>query len=289
MERGKELEKQVYEPEHIQRVLDEITISFPGYFEKFFVQNPGLLFIKSIREHESEQESYRNYLDLLALEELEDNPNAFKHVTKTSCPIIRRCLMSQDEVMKQYKIAFHDISGRQLLDGVKNIAQFGIDYAASFNDARHEAIRSYPELGLEKLNEAEYGAPGVVGYGIQSSLLYGKFPHAFAHRSQNAVWALHFITNRKSFGLEDGSEFLMVQPRLGTCEQNFFYPAELFGFYALKLYLMLKKACAERKLTFHDRPRYLYLNAFTDFVADLHRDDINVYKWTSENVENHWH
>jgi hypothetical protein len=288
MHLGKELEKEVYELGHINQVLVEITRTFPGYFEKFKSQNPEALFSSAIKDYEIEQKSYREYMYLLTLEEFEDNPSSFKGHTKTKCPIIRRCLMSNDEVMKQYKFSFAETSGRQLLDGVKKIAWFGSDYVTSFDDETHEKSRSYQDLKLEPLNEQSYGVPGVIGYGVQSSLLYGQYPHAFAHRSQNAVWSLYFITNKKSFGLEDDSEFLMVQPKRNTCEQNYFYPADLFGFYALQLYLLLKVACLGIGIKFYDRLRYIYLSVFTDFITDQHRKDIEVYKWSSEYVEDHW-
>jgi hypothetical protein len=288
MHLGKELEKEVYELSHINSVLREMYTTFPKYFEKFKSQSPEPSFSKAIKDYEIEQKSYREYLNLLALEEFEDNPSSFKGHTRTKCPIIRRCLMSNDEVMKQYKISFSETPGRQLLDGVKKIAWFGSDYNASFNDEAHEQIQTFQDLKLDLLNDATYGCPGVIGYGVQSSLLYGQYPHAFAHRSQNAVWALYFITNKKSFGLEDDSEFLMVQTKRNTCEQNYFYPADLFGFYALKLYLLLKDACMELGIKFYDRHRYVYLSVFTDFITDAHRKDIEIYKWSSDYVENHW-
>lgn len=289
MLRGHELEKKVFDSDHIQKVLKEIESTFPLVFAQFCSRPIEPIFTQAIKDFEKEQSSYREYLDLRSLNEFDDNPNAFKRETKTKCPIIRRCLMSQDEVMKQYKISFNEVSGRQLLDGVKLIAQFGLDYVIAFDDSRHEKVNSYDQLGLAPLNEPGYGAPGVIGYGVQSSLLYGKYPHAFAHRSQNAVWSLYFITNRKNFGLEDDSEFLMVQPKYNTCEQNFFYPADLFGFYALKLYLLLKNACETHGIRFYDRHRYIYLSAFTDFIASQHREDIGCLKWSSDDVENFWH
>lgn len=135
----------------------------------------------------------------------------------------------------------------------------------------------------------EYGCTGVIGYGIQSSLLFGKYPRMFAHRSQNAIWSLYFITDRKDFGLKYDSEFLMIQPKYSTCEQNYFYPADLFGFYALKLFLLLKQACGEKGIRFYDRYRYIYLTAFTDYIANSHRKDIDTLKWSSDHVESHWH
>lgn len=285
MFKGKELEKQVYEPKHIQQVLAEIERNFPDYFEGFAQQPLEPVFHNYIREYEKEQEVYREYLDLEALDEFEYDPNAFKSHTRKRCPIIRRCLMSRDEVMKAYQKSFKLATGRQLLDTVRNIAEFGISYVADFDDEAHEDIATYSDLGLEPLNDDKYQRLGVIGYGIQSSLLYGLYPRNFAHRSQDAVWSLYFLSGRKDFGLEDGPEFLMVRPNEGTCEQNFFYPAELFGFYALSVFVMLELACEDLGITFENRYRYIYLSMFCNHVADTHRDDINAFKWSSEYVE----
>ena len=285
MIRGKELEEQVYEPAHIQQVLAEITGNFPNYFESLAQQPIEPVFSNHMQKHEKEQGAYREYLDLEALDEFEYDPNAFKSHTRKRCPIILRCLNAQDEVMKAYRKSFNMVAGRQLLDTVRNIAEFGISYVADFDDEGHENAATYGDLGLDPLNEEEYQCLGVIGYGIQSSLLYGLYPRNFAHRSQDAVWSLYFLSGRKDFGLEDGPEFLMVRPKQGTCEQNFFYPAELFGFYALRLFLMLRSACESSGITLHNRYRYIYLSKFCDHVADTHREDINAYKWSSEYVE----
>jgi hypothetical protein len=193
--------------------------------------------------------------------------------------------MSRDEVMKDYQKSFNLVSGRELLDTVRNIAEFGKHYVADFDDEAHIQAETYTDLGLEPLNEREYQCYGVVGYGVQSSMLYGLYSRNFAHRSQNAVWALYFLSQHKDFGLEDGSEFLMVHPDYGTCEQNYFYPAELFGFYALKVYLRLKSACEDRNVRFDEAYRYCYLSAFLDHVADTHREDINMFRISSEDRE----
>jgi len=289
MQRGKDMEQKIFEPGHIQVVLAEIESTFPGYFSGFKAQPLESILKEAIEDYEGEQPRYKDYMSMSTLLEFDDNPNAFKRETKTNCPIIRRCLMSNDDVMKQYKISFNEVTGRQLLDGVKNIADFELEYMATFDDARHEQAQSYTELNLEALNQPKYGCPGVVGYGVQSSLLYGQHSRAFAHRSQNAIWSLYFMTNKKDFGLEYDSEFLMVQPKYNTCDQNYFYPADLFGFYALKLYLLLKHACEDIGIRFYDRHRYIYLNAFTDYAASLHHKDIEVLKWSSDHAENHWH
>lgn len=285
MIRDKELEPQVYEAEHIQQVLSEIASHFTEYWETFAEQPLAPVFDKQIEAYLKERDAYREYLDLDALTEYDYDPNAFKSHTRKRCPIIRRCLMSPDEVMKAYRKSFSGVIGRQLLDVVRHIAEFGRSYRAHFDDTAHESASSYDDLGLEPLNEDQYGCSGVIGYGVQSSLLYGIYAREFAHRSQAAVWSLYFLSGRKDFGLSDGSEFLMIRPNDGICEQNFFYPAELFGYYALQVYKMVKAGCRDRGLTVQNRFRYIYLNVFCDHVADTHRNDINTYRRSSEYVE----
>jgi hypothetical protein len=285
MIRDNELEKEVYEPGHINQVLAEIEQNFPSYFSTFAKQSSESVFKKYIDGYEKEQRAYRDYLSIEALMEYEFDPNAFRRHTRTKCPIIRRCLQSPDEVMKQYQKSFNLISGRQLLDAVRNIAEFGLEYVTDFDDEAHEDAATYSDLGLEPLNEGKYGCTGVIGYGVQSTLLYGRYARNFAHRSQNAVWALYFLSGRKDFGLLDGSEFLMVEPDRGVCEQNYFYPAELFGFYSLSVFLLLKSACEEMQIPFYDLYRYVYLDAFNDHVASIHREHINTYTRSSTYVE----
>lgn len=288
MIRGNDLEQQVYDPVHRERVIEALTEIFPTYFSTFANKPLDDLFKEYMEKHANEQDAYRDYIDRLALQEFEYDPNAFKSHTRKRCPIIQRCLWAQDEVMKAYKRSFNNITGRQLLNAVGKIADFAIKYVANFDDEAHEAAETPDDLGINQLNEPEYGCGGVIGYGIQSSMLYGVYPWCFAHRSQNAVWSLYFLSGGKDFGLEDGSEFMMAQPEHGTCEQNYFYPAELFGFYALQVYRLLKEACADAGIKFHDRNRYIYLSAFCDHVAERHRDDIKMFKRSSDYVEAHW-
>ena len=282
---GNELEAQVYEAEHIEQVMAEIRSSFPRYFDAFSSELLELRFDKAVRRYEKEQARYRAYMDLDALAEFAVDPGAFKSETAKHCPIIQHCLNSQDKVMNGYKEAFGRATGRSLLPPVRHIAQFGRDYSLAFKDNQHEATTSPSDLGLDPLNAPQYGLNSVIGYGIQSAMLYGQYPREFAHRSQNAVWGLYFLSGRQAFGLEDGSEFMMVQPQRGTCEQNYFYPAQLFGFYALKVYLLLKDACARVDMTLRNRYRYIYFSEFCDHVADTHRADINVFKRSSSYVE----
>ena len=92
-------------------------------------------------------------------------------------------------------------------------------------------------LDLSDLNDDEtYTAYGVIGGGIRSHFLYSLYPHAFPNRSQNAVWSLYFLSGKQDFGLADASEFVMIDIKSENMktQQNYFYPYDLFAFYALK-------------------------------------------------------
>jgi hypothetical protein len=289
----KGLGERAFQPEHIQEVLAEIRANFPKYLDSFEARNNKTLekaFQEAISAYEKEQIRYQKYMDNGALEAFEDAPVAFKKYTRTDCPIIHGCLNAKSEIMDSYRRSFNMAEGWQILSAVKNIAYFALDYVADFDDSAHESAQSPVSLSLESLQEDKYYCVGVIGYGIQSSLLYGLHARHFAHRSQRAVWALLFLSGRKRFGYEEdeGSEFLMVRPEYGNCEQNYFYPPQLFGFYALQVFLMLKNACKEKNITFYDRHRYIYLDVFMNHVADTHQEDIDIFKWSSDHVENNW-
>lgn len=282
---GTEADPTIHEPEHIQLVISAIRSNFPTYFRTFVERPLPGEFQDAITRYEKEQARYRDYMDLDVLDEFQYDAGAFKRHTRNRCPIIRSCLNSQSEVMAKYQKDFNRTTGRSLLDAVQNIAEFGRDYSAVFNDTQHEAAKLPADLRLERLNEEGMGLGGVIGYGVQSSLLYGIYPRCFAHRSQNAVWSLYFLSGHDDFGMADGNEFTMADPNQGTIAQNYFYPAELFGYYALQVYLMLKAACATQDIHFVDGYRYIYLDLFTDHVADTHREDINIFTQSSTYVE----
>lgn len=289
MIRNEKLDEKVYDSEHIKAVLSVMADTFPKYFADFNNGQLGLKFAAAIAEFEKEQPAYLDYFDEDKLVDYEDDPNAFKKHTRNKCPIIHRCLMSQDEVMDDYKAAFNRVSGRALLDTVRNISQYGKDYTNGFEGKAHEKIEGYNQLALKPLEEDKHFCAGVVGYGIQSNFLYMLYPNIFAYRGQVSVWALFFLSDKQTFDFEGGSEFVIYYPKYGTGEQNFLYPPELFGFYALKIFLILKKACHGVGITFKDSYRYIYLNTFLRHVAAMHADDIKYLTHSSDSVEGNWY
>ena len=184
--------------------------------------------------------------------------------------------------MKRYKKAFNLASGRDLLSTTVNIASFGRQYVAGFQDAAHEAASCLEDLDLTELLDEEYGVQGAIGGGIRSQFLFALYPNAFPYRSRAAVWALYFLSGKDDFGFEDGSEFLMINTEKSSTQQNYFYPYDLFALYSLNVYRLVNEACAAAKITLRADRRYVYLDAFFNHVHNRHQDEVKLLKGDPE-------
>lgn len=300
----RELGARAYEKQHIDRVVKQIENEFPSLFNSFikhysesnpFAGNPNfkvvtkfkeadilkkveLVFNDAIEAHKKDLPSYKKLFDLESLDEDQDDPNAFKKTLSTRIPIINRCLQSKAQEMQRYQVEFYKKSGREILNVTSSIISFGNKYTATFDDNNHEQIVSVDALDLSELLEERYVAYNVIGGGIKSNFLHTLFPHAFAYRSQNALWSLWYLTSKKDFGFPDGSEFLMLDTLKGTTQQNYHYPYDLFCYYALKIYLLLKESCKQKGISFQNKYRYIYLDAFLNHIAEIEKEEISFLK-----------
>jgi hypothetical protein len=87
-----ELGDRGYERGHINQVLAAIRTHFPKYFATF-ASTPDTAreaFEAAVSEWLKEQPDYEAFLDPGALEEYEDDPDAFKGAVRSRCPIIRK-------------------------------------------------------------------------------------------------------------------------------------------------------------------------------------------------------
>jgi hypothetical protein len=281
-----ELGRRGYESAHVSAVAAAVRTGFPKYFGTFFSSptEVKLKFLSAIKGWEQDYEAYQKFLDIEFLEEFDVNPAAFKNAMKTKCPIIRHCLNSSMQEMKKYKIEFNTAMGQDLLTVVTNIARFGEQYMETFDDAAHERAATVDALGLSPLVGEGYTAYGVIGGGIKSRFLYALYPEAFADRNQEGIWALYFLTDAHHFGFHDGSEFIMARMDhdKNTIQQNYHYPYDLFAWYALLIYTLLREACAEKKVPLDPQYRYIYVLTFLNHVAEQHHDDIRLLKGTNE-------
>jgi hypothetical protein len=270
-----------YESGHIENVLSKIRTNFQPYWAQF-APDARESFRDAIQEWEDAHPDYAELLDDGFLKEYEDDAKAFKNTLRSKCPIIRRSLNSPQEEMKRYKKAFNLANGRDLLTTTANIASFGRQYIATFRDAAHEAASCVEDLALTDLLDEEYGVLGAIGGGIRSQFLFALYPNAFPYRGRAAVWALYFLSGKDDFGFKDGSEFLMINTEKSSTQQNYFYPYDLFAFYSLNVYRLLKVVCVAARITLRPDRRYVYVDAFFNHVHDSHQEEIKLLKGDAE-------
>lgn len=303
-----------YESEHIAKVLKEIKKNFEPYFERFIETNAGTgisaeefeklqkkfgaketgktktknrtsnfkdIYIYAVEDFENNRQKYFDLLDLESLEEYEDDPAAFKSkALKNECPIIHSTYYNKGaRELDKYRAAFNIANANELLEVVTNLSTFAEDYMENVYDKHtYDKIDNLDDLELSDLDTDEYTVYGVIGGGIKSQLLYKIYPEAFSNRSRNATWALWFLTNKEKFGCITDSEFLMIDTKNVITQQNYFYPYELFSFYAHEIYKLIQKKAKELEVGLDDKYRYVVVDAFLDYVASEHDEEISLYK-----------
>ena len=309
------VESKCYEREHQDRVLvvisSEFEKLFPGFVETEagnlissadFSQLQNALGIKvtidkkkaeknkresfiniikiSIDEFEKNRQKYIDLMDPDLLEEEGEDLMAFKAKTlKNECPIIHNTLFTERDELKQYKIDFNSAASKRLYDVVVNLSNFSREYAAAYNEEQYQRIDRYEDLNLGVLEEGDkYTAYGVIGGGIRSHLLYKLHPECFPNRSQWALWALWYLSNKETFGCEMDSEFLMIDIKKYITQQNYFYPYDLFTYYAYKIYKMLDGKAKEMNVLIDPQYKYVIVDAFLNYVADLHNKEISLLR-----------
>ena len=303
-----EIDPKAYESEHIRKVLNVIKKNFHEYYESYigtkltsqmsnaierlgskynvtdkndtFVDHKKIItdrFKKAIDHFDTDRGKYLEILDLDLLKEEEEDPPGFKDSLSRNCPIIHKTLNSPMKDLKDYKIAFRQANALEMLNVVKNISLFGNGYFETIDYLDYENIKNYKDLKLDNLLDDEYIVHGCIGGGIRSHLLYKLDPRVFPNRSQNSLWALYYLVDKNTFGFEEDSEFLMIEIRsdVNITQQNYWYPYDLYSYYALKIYLMLKDKCSELNINLSDQYRYVYLDTFFEHIADNHLDEIN--------------
>jgi hypothetical protein len=277
---NRNLEGKAYETEHILQVVTDMLSSFIRYYSSFSPNSNKLTerYEQAISEFEKDQLRYKELFDLDTLDSYSYDPNSFKADLRRKCPIIHGALFSQAKAMEKYKKDFKLTPGARMLGVTTNIVQFGHDFIEGFDWQEYILTDSPTKLGVSELDEESYTAYGVIGGGIRSHFLYNLYPQAFPNRGQNAIWAFFFLVNRQDYGFASGSEFLMIEPDGTGTHQNYYYPYDLFSFYALQLMKKLEEESKDQGYNLLDQYRYVYLNTFLDHITAIHREDINCLK-----------
>lgn len=302
-----------YEDSHVEKVLAEIKRHFDEYFEKFIETGAGnkvsmadfeklqkkfgvdpakvknkkavtgnyISIIKeAIEDFEKDRESYEKIFDEELLDDYDEDADVFKSkVLRNECPIIRKTLANKKaKELDKYRAAFGTADADDLLAVVYNLCIFGNEYAEEYDPDTYEDAKTYEELGVELLDTDEYTYYGVIGGGIKTHMLFKIYPGLFPNRSRNAIWALWYLTGKQTFGCKTDSEFLMIDVNKSITQQNYFYPYQLFAYYAFEIYKMLRDKADEMGAYVDTEYRYVIVDKFLDFVAEEHEEEISFLK-----------
>lgn len=323
---NRELEDICYMPKHIELVRKEIQKNFGNYFSDFLETQAGKAITAAkaaeiakaigattrmrtpagskqkeaflniiqyaIDDFEKDREKYEEFMDLDALEEYADDPSNFKNtVLKNQCPIIRTTLQNKRaKELDKYRMDFRVADPNELLIVVQNLTAFAISYYEdNYDPDSYDEITSLEELGLSDLDTDDYTVYGVIGGGIKSHLLYKLNPEVLPNRGRDAIWALYYLTDKKTFDCRQDSEFLMIHAEKGTTQQNYFYPYELFSIYALHIFQLLNAEANRIGVELDINYRYVFVDAFLSFVAESHAAEIDFLKSSSGEAEYAYH
>jgi hypothetical protein len=308
------IEEISYEPEHITKVVSEIESNFHKYFDDYVVSENGNLsdeldisslaekfkistkakkkevnkkdnlsriIGEAINHFEKDRNKYIDLLDIETLEEYETDASYFKDtILRNQCPIIQHTLQNKKaKELDKYRYEFNASDPTELLETIKNITIFSDKYKNEIAQSiDFNKIEYVDDLHISELEEEDYIVFGVIGGGIKSHFLFKKHPDLFAYRSREAVWSLWYLTSKKKFGCKQDSEFLMINLKDNTTQQNYFYPYDLFSFYAVQILKLLKTEYSKIGVNFDEKYRFVIVDSFLSFIAQKHISEIKELK-----------
>lgn len=302
-----------YDLEHVEKVLEVIKMNFDGYFERFLdsiggkgvslediqelqkkfgievkqkkknsdlTKNFKTIIRESIDDFEKDRADYEKIFRQEWLEDLDEDADVFKSkILKNECPIIRKTLANRRaKELDKYRASFSQADADWLLSVVYNLCVFGDEYKDNYDPKTYEDAETYKDLEMELLDTDDYTAYGVIGGGIKTHMLYKVHPSIFPNRSRSAIWALWYLTNKEAFGCKTDSEFLMIDLSKNIVQQNYFYPYQLFAFYAFEIYKLLRDKATEYDAYIDPDYRYVVVDAFLEYIAMEHDSEISFLK-----------
>lgn len=302
-----------YEQEHIEKVLKIIKNNFNGYFQRFLASSMGKrISIEDIKElqnkfgidiqdskesmdlsenfkaiineafsdFEKDRKDYQQIFRQEYLADLDEDADVFKSkILRNECPIIRKTLANKRaKELDKYRASFSRADADWLLKVVYNLCVFGNKYQATYDSDKYENIKTYHDMNIGLLDTDEYTAYGVIGGGIKTHMLYKVHPSIFPNRSRSAIWALWYLSGKGAFDCKTDSEFLMIDVNKSITQQNYFYPYELFAYYAFEIYKMLQSKAKEYGVYIDHDYRYVIVDAYLEYIATEHDSEISLLK-----------
>ena len=294
---------------HIGQVWTVIEQNFKAYFDRFVAScqpptdpealartlgekfkvkivarsDKGIAFEAALREsisaYEREAAIYRNFFNEEVLQEYEElNASEFKRALqkRQNCPIVSKCVSSMREEMHEWQRKFSGRDPRELRAVFRELYNTATEYASHIKTAAYGKYDSWQDTKLDWFDDDEnLRAEGVVGTGIKSTVLYHLHPDVFPLSDTDALFAMHFLSGKDSFGLPSNSnEFVMINDQkadvsmIDRIDRNYWYPYPLFTLYQLRLYRLFESACSKLKITVDTKHRYVYCTALMRHIVE---------------------
>jgi len=299
---------------HINEVLDELRKNIPEYFQRYLDAEGGKAVVEadvtrlakafgasespksktknykkvlenvmqqSIEDFESDRKNYLDIFNEKSLKQYAYDVSSFKNtVLRKEVPIIRKTLQNKTaKELDKYRQAFKESQPGELFRVSKKLVELANEWRNDwYNSEDFEELTDIDDLDYHELDNEECVVRGVIGGGIKSTFIYKLFPFMFPIRSREAIWALWYLSGKKKFGCKEDSEFLMINRENSKTQQNYFYPYGIFSFYALQIFLELKKLFAKHGVAISIDYRFVTVESFLSYVGHCHQEETNLLK-----------
>lgn len=289
--------ERVEEEAHVDRVLQELNLNVPKYFEAITsmhkIENGIIpssdkiiwskLIIDGITKYEKESQSYQKFFSEDNMEEFEevDDAKVFKSELKRDCPIIRKSLMSSMAELQKWKEDFAMAKAQDLFDTFANFLDFMRDYAETNKDINYDLLANQDDFEplFEFSNDEDLVLKNVIGAGIKTTIIYNIMPHLFCKSVRRTLYGLSFLT-RDIHNLMPSrtSEFIMIDDtdsykggRNATSnfrmEHNYWYPYNIFMLYTNHVYKIIAELLNNIGITLEPKYRFVYVNLFLELIC----------------------
>lgn len=300
----------VREPDHITTVWKVIEAALPKYWDKFVTAEQddvpaaklaakfggnvktkestviAKAFEQALDSYEKEAKTYRTFFDPDAMEEFQDDPNAFKQGLTRDVPVIANTLRQRHAELKEWQIHFRAARPNDLLEVFSNVLDFQAEWSASHSPKKYANFDSPDDFELDPLDDDEsMSIVNVVGMGIKSIILYHLDPERLPARGRNGLYGLFFLSGHQNFGLpSDSSEFLMINDLNPASDgsiimdQNYWYPYSVFSIYALRVFRWIAERAQKAHVAVDPSVRFVYVERFFNAVCDQHKEDLKTMR-----------
>ena len=238
-----------------------------------------------IDENETLHDKYHELFDLeLFEEEYGEDTESFKNQTlRKECDVIRKTLLSQSEVLKEWKGKFNTCKSQTIYDTFYNMMSFAEEYDAEMDEDAMSELDDIGDCKLSQMQEDACYQTGVLGFGIVSNILNHMYPRVFPGTYKMGIYSLYFLSGAGT-GIDmpsGSSEFIMikdaVKSKTGTIEQehNYYYPYQTFCIYTLRIFRAIVQEMESRfGKAYPSEYRFLLTNDFYNYVTEQNRSSI---------------